>query len=292
VFATLALALAAGLAPTAAPAPLPDRWLLKLVPEKLPPLPDRFYASTWYATTGPFPSFGPSWEFWAEFRKAGQDRPAEAVLTLPGTDQAGFGGVSFGQLPTTRGHRTVPLAVHGPLVEFERRLYTATIRTLKSIPGQHAEREMLHLGSAIELKNRVWYQAGTTTPMNGKGLSVEEWRIEFEDDPRTADRGTATLRGHWRVLTEPEGESFDAEIRFRAGKTHTGGRTVDLLWPRGTLQTRSLPRLKIEDAVDGLNIMMVDGMHQLTLSPATKPRPQLLKEKPGLVQPPTKKPGK
>src|SRR5437867_6211428 len=114
----------------------------------------------------------------------------------------------LGQLPTARGHRSVPLAVHRPLVEFERKLYTATIRTGK-----------LHLGSAIELKDRVWYQAGTTSP-NGKGLSVEEWRIDFRDDPRTADRGKALLRGNWRVLTEPDGETYEAEVPFQAGNTH------------------------------------------------------------------------
>ena len=139
------------------------------------------------------------------------------------------------------------LATHGPLVEFEGRLFTATITTAKAAAPQ-TEREMLHLGSAVEVKDRVWYQAGTTTPANGSGVSVEEWRIEFRDDPRTADRGTAMLRGRWRVLTDPEGESFDAEVSFQAGNTYEKGRTVTLNWPIGMPQPRRLPRLEIAGA--------------------------------------------
>jgi hypothetical protein len=285
-----ALVLAAGLAPAATPAPLPDRWLLKLVPDDLPPLPDRFYAVTWYDTPTDL-RFG-SWEFWAEFRKSGQGRPAQAVLTLTGLNQSGLTAVFWHGHPITpKGHRVAELAVHGPLVEFEGRLYTTTIRTWKTTPAPQTEREMLHLGSAVELKDRVWYQAGTTSA-NGKPVSVEEWRIEFRDDPRTADRGTATLRVHWRRLAEPEGESFAAEVKFQAGNTYEKGRTVTLLWPTGMHQTRSLPRLEIGDdrGREG-NLMWLDGMHRLSLHPAPKPRPQL-PESSGLVQPPAKKPGK
>jgi hypothetical protein len=249
---------------------------------------------TWYYNLN-VSNIGPSWELWADFRKAEQGRAAEAIITLPGGREHGLGwglgdSIALWQQPTSPGHRSVPLAVHGPLVEFERRLYTATIRTEKIARGSQPARETLHLGSAIELKDRVWYQAGTSVP-NDKGLCVEEWRIEFQNNPRTEDRGTATLRGHWRVVNKPEGESFDAVVTFHAGKTYTGGRTVTLNWPTGMRQTRSLPQLEIDDPQGGTNIMWLDKMHRLSLQPASKPRPQLL-EQSGLMQPPTQKSGK
>lgn len=282
-------AISAGLSPPA-PAPLPDRWLLKLLPDKLPPLPDRFYTETWYHHSLA-PRIGINWELWAGFRKPGQGRRAEAILTLPDGVGTGFGHhlgsglFSLERMPAKPGHRNVPLAVHGPLVEFNRRLYTATIRTSKAVAGQHAEREMLHLGSAIEVKDLVWYQAGTVSPKNGKGPSVEEWLIEFKDDPRTSDRGKAILRGHWRVLTEPEGESYEAEVPYHS---YRNGRRVDLLWT-GMFQPRSMQTLKIGGAPDGANVMEIEGMHQLSLYPAPKPRPELAPETVELVQPPGKK---
>ena len=287
-----ALVVVAGLVAAADPAPLPDRWLLKLVPDDLPSLPDPFHTTTWYYGTDLFTRVGPSWEFWAEFHKAGEGRPAEAVLTLTGGEQGRFNG-PFGldHLPTTRGHRIVPLAVHGPLVEFEGRLYTATFRTSKAVPGRRPEREMLHLGSAVELKDRVWYQAGTTTPSGGGMVSVEEWRIEFRDDPRTKDRGTATLRGHWRVLIDPGGKSFESEVSFLAGNTYEKGRIVTLNWPTGMKQTRLLPSLEIAGPRGGANDMRVDNMHRLSLHAADKPRPKVVEKPAGLVQPPAKKPG-
>ena len=234
-----------------------------------------------------------AWEFWADFRKPAQGRPAEALLTLTGWKPSGLNSHHITPLaaPAPK-NRTARLAIHGSLVEFEGRLYTATIRSGKSDISPHIEREMLHLGSAIEVKDRVWYQAGTTTPRRGQGVSVEEWRIEFRDDPRTADRGKATLRGHWRVLTKSEGESFDSEVSFQAGKTYTGGRTVTLNWPHGMRQTRSLPHLEIDDYRGGANIMRLDDMHRLSLYPAPKPRPEPISESLELVQPPEKKPGK
>jgi hypothetical protein len=221
---------------------------------------------------------------WADFRKAGKGLATDAVLTLPDGPLTGFGGnglFDLERLPTRPGHRIVPLAVHGPLVEFDRKVYTATILAGK-----------LHLGSAIEVRERVWYQAGTRKPMGSKGVLVEEWLIEFREDPRTADLGKARLRGHWRPLTKLEGESFDAEVTFQAGKSYTGGRTVTLKWPHGMRQSRHLPRLEIEDSWGGSNYMQIDDMHRLSLYPAPKPRPVLIPETVELVQPPVKKSGR
>jgi hypothetical protein len=284
-----AIMLAASLAPPAAPAPLPDRWLLKLVPEKLPPLPDRFYGTTWYAASQPVGRFGPPWELWAGFRKASIVQPAEAILTLPVERQSlgvGFGGLPFTG-PTTAGHNTVPLAVHGSLVEFDRKLYTATIRTRRAIHGRQTECEMLHLGSAIEFEKGAWYQAGTSREPLGDRVVVEEWRIDFKDDPRAKARGTAHLRGRWRVLTEPNGKSLDAEVSFHAVKSSGDIRNVTLQWPTGMQQSRRLPSLEFDDVWDGRNYMQLDGMHWLSLEPATKPRPKL-PDSHGLVQPPMK----
>ena len=94
------------------------------------------------------------------------------------------------------------------------------------------------------------------------------------------------MRGQWRLLTEPEGESFDAEVSFQAGKTYTGGRTVTLNWPTGMKQTRRLPQLLIEDTSGGGNLMQLDGMYGLSLEPAPKPRPESALKETGLVQPP------
>jgi hypothetical protein len=186
---------AAGLAPAADPAPLSDRWLLKLLPDDLPPTPDRLYAVTWYnrsdGGSGGLDLGEDAWELWVEFRKADRDRPAETVLTRTGAAATGRRIGMWRPPPvTTTDRRAVPLAVHGPLVEFDRRLYTATTGTRKFGRKDIPDREVLNLGAAVELKGKVWYQAGTRVAEDGKTVSVEEWRLEFKDDPRTAAEGT------------------------------------------------------------------------------------------------------
>jgi len=291
-----AICLAVSLSPAAAPpAPLPDRWLLKLVPDNLPALPDRFYMVSWYDSHRA-QHFGHSWDFWVEFRKPEAGRPAEASLTLSSwkqTDRPPAQDFESLPPPTRPGsasvpHRSVPLAVYGPLIEFEGKLYTATTRTRKDSSAPKQEREMLYLGSAVELKDRVWYQAGTTTGNSGTA-TAEEWRLEFQDDPRTKDAGTATILGHRRVLTEPEGESFAAEVRFKSDPPNdrTLARVVTFLAPEGKKPARTLPYLQISDDRGGVNLIWLDGLNRMALYPVPRPKEP---EPPGLVQPPARKP--
>lgn len=274
-----ALCLAAGLVPAADPAPLPDRWLLKLLPADLPDLPDRLYNEPWHAdhvTRGA----RLSWAVWVEFRRAVRGRPAVAVVTA-------FG--EHGIAPAPPGRRAVPLAVHGPLVEFDGRLYTATLSKGKPDPDPEQARDALHLGSAVEVRNRAWYQAGTTTPKGGKAV-VEEWWLEFKDDLRTAAEGTVAVRGHWRKVTEPEGEPFSADLRFKAEGSadranRARARIVTLVLPEGKKLPHRLRGLVIGDeSRGGADFIWVDGQDRLSLHPADARQPA------ELVQPPAKTP--
>jgi hypothetical protein len=280
VFAAL---LAAALAPAADPAPLPDRWLLQLVPDKLPPLPDAFYTTTWYDSFFPR-GVTRSWELWLTFRKADAARPAEATILRLAER---FPDTPHSPPPAPR---VVPLAVHGPLVEFDGRLYTATVRPWKRGPDPKDVRDTLHLGSAVEATERVWYQAGTTTVPNGKTL-VEEWRLEFKDDPRKAAAGTATVRGHWRIVTEPEGGSFAADLPFTVAPPNdvSKARVITFTLPDGVKKPRrELPYLVIGDDHRGsADFIWVERQDRLAVSPAARPAPAA--PAPGLVQPPKKK---
>jgi hypothetical protein len=246
--------------------------MLRLVQAELPQLPDSFYSTTWYDDFMPRSLRG-AWALWLEFRKPDKGRSAEAVVTSP----------DFRNIITVR---TVPLAVHGPLVEFDRRLYTATIAT-KKIDDENRER--LYLDSAIEARDHVWYQAGTRA--DGKGrVQVEEWRLDFEDDPRTEAEGLVTVRHHRRVVTEAEGLSFVIETRFKAEPADeaTRARVVSLVVPDKSPLTR-LPSLAIGDRNNRENVIWVMGQDRLYLRPAqpNNPKPEDAMP-PGLMERPTK----
>lgn len=285
-----ALCAAVCLAPAADPAPLPDRWRLQLLPDGLPQLPDRLYDVTWHDGLLNSRLSSAYWEVWVDFRRAARTRPAEAVVTLAGGRLA-----VPPRTPLAPGHRWVPLAVHGPLVEFDRRLYTAAIFTGK--PGRDPElaRDRFHLGSAVEFKAGAWYQAGTTTPRDGKPV-VEEWRLEFKDDPRKAAAGAVRTRGRWRAVAESEGGSFDAELRFTAKGPDdlVTARIVTLVPPDGKEPPRPLPYLVIGDRHRwGADVIVwTDEQDRMALSPAPADALGRRPEPPGLVQPPAPKPGK
>ncbi|MFO0799994.1 MAG: hypothetical protein U0804_21185 [Gemmataceae bacterium] len=280
MFAALVLA---ALAPAQPPAPLPDRWLLTLAPADLPRTPANLYSHTWFdAYYGR--AVGTAWERWVQFRPAYLGGPATVSITKIGErDRIG---------PDVRPDpvsRTLPLAVQGPLVEFDRKLYTAVSRPYR-VGMTASATQQLHLGAAVELKDRVWYQAGTRTAADGKTVTVEEWRLEFAADPRITDAGTVTVRAHLRPFGQRGGESFAHEVRFTVEPSNerTRVRVVRLHAPAGAKLPR-LPYLQLGNAEGDHDIIWLDGWDRMTLTPASRPAPVRLEpDAPGLVQPPVK----
>ena len=278
-----ALVLAAGVAPAQPPAPLPERWLLKLAPDDLKRTPPNLISQTWYDSHRPR-AIGTGWERWVQFRAGYLGGPATVTITKLGEREF----VPPPNLPEPVS-RTLPLAVHGPLVEFDRKLYTAVSRPFRVGMKQSATQQ-LHLGAAVELKDNVWYQAGTRTSADGKTVTVEEWRLEFADDPRKADAGAVTVRGHQRPLGERGGEALKLDLRFTAepANERTRVRVVRFRAPDDTKLPR-LPYLQLGNSQGDADVIWVDGMDRLTLTPASRPAPVRLEpETPGLVQPPVK----
>lgn len=282
-----ALVVAAGLSaaqpPAAPPAPLPDRWLLQLVPADLPrAAPPRLFAETWYDA---FHSraIGRAWERWVQFRPGYLGGPATASITRLGERE--FIDPRNREEPV---HRVVPLAVHGPLVEFDGKLFTAAVAPLRT--GMKAGvTQQLHLGAAVALKDNVWYQAGTRPSFDGKTVTVEEWRLEFAADPRVKDEGTATVRGHTRVLTARTGEATTYELRFKRTPPREPDTTrlIDFVQPDPAKRVR-LPTLILGRGADAIwDTSQAAHFDRMTLTVATRPPPVRLEPAaPGLVQPP------
>jgi hypothetical protein len=282
-----AAVLVATLAPAQPPAPLPDRWLLRLAPADLPRTPPDLYSQSWFDALYSRAS-SRSWERWVQFRPADRRGPATVTVTKIGGSEL-FRPPNQAE-PVTR---TLPLAVHGPLVEFDRQLYTAVSRPLRG--GMKASiTQQLHLGAAVELKDRVWYQAGTHTSPDGKTVTVEEWRLEFKDDPRTADAGSVAVRGFRRPLTERTGKEFAAEVRFTAKPPDdlTSVRVVTF-HPPNEAALGGLTYLQLGNDRGAPDVIWVEGgtpgWDRLSLTPASRPAPVRLEpDAPGLVQPPVK----
>jgi hypothetical protein len=268
--------------PTAAPppAPLPDRWLLKFAPAEPKALPDEFWKSTWWHSNSP--RFGGGWSEWLEFGKV---RKSEAEATITRREaQVGFGPKQNDVKLTVR---TVPLAVHGPVVEFDRKLYTVAITEWKSLDGKRIT-AVLVLGAAVEIKPNVWYQAYSEAFSDGK-VRVTELLAEFADDPRTKDEGKAKLRKFVRMLTEPEGELIEFEGTFRRTKDKLP-REVRISGTVGTGASEGTVHVWLGLA-DGEVPAKFDTAPSLRLTAVTEPAPKPVTEPPvGLVEPPAKKP--
>jgi hypothetical protein len=268
--------------PTAAPppAPLPDRWLLKFAPAEPKALSDEFWNSTWWH--GSIPRFGGGWSEWIEFGKV---RKSEAEATITRLEsQGGFGAKQPGDKLTVR---TVPLAVHGPLVEFDRKLYTAAIVERQSTDGKRAS-AMLVLGAAVEIKPNVWYQAYSDELSEGK-VRVTELLAEFTVDPRTKDEGKATLRKFVRILTEPEGELTEFEGTFQRTNDKVP-REVQISGTAGTGASKATVRVKL-GLPDGEVPAKFGSAPILRVIATTDPAPKPLTGPPAsLVEPPAKKP--
>ncbi|QDU19641.1 hypothetical protein [Urbifossiella limnaea] len=281
MFATLVVA--AGLSPAQPPAPLSERWLLQLAPADLPRPPNNLYSQTWFDSYRPR-ALGGAWERWVQFRPGYLGGPATVSITKLNEVDRVVPGKEPGPV-----HRSLPLAVHGPLVEFDRKLYTAVSRPFRvgKTPGVT---QQLHLGAAVELKDHVWYQAGTRTDADGKTVTVEEWKLEFNDNPRKADAGTVTVRSHRRPLAQRDGEALKLEVRFTAEAANeaTRVRIVRLHAPDGA-KVSPLPYLQLGNGQGDPDIIWTGGWDRLSFTPASRPGPVRLEpDTPGLVQPPVK----
>src|SRR5262245_41520002 len=96
--------------PPTAPAPLPDRWLLKLPPTGFPKLPDPFWADTWWDNRSG--RAGRGWAEWIVFARGTGHRPPDVTLTQE-TYRRRFGQGDGGEPAVTV--RTAELAFQGPL---------------------------------------------------------------------------------------------------------------------------------------------------------------------------------
>ena len=157
------------------PAPIPERWLLNYAPKDMPALPDAFAGKTWFHRS--FPRIADRvWEEWVALAPAVESPPGTATITRASR---------VGSKPRLT-VRTVPLAVYGRLVEFDGRLFTVAVG--RWAHEQPTPTDVLDLGAAVELPGNVWYQAASLN-VKGEPTRVQEWKLEFSDDPRIAKEG-------------------------------------------------------------------------------------------------------
>lgn len=256
------------------PTSLPDRWLLKLAP--LPDTPEALFTTAWYYSNNPRYS-GATVQEWTTFRRPLPWARGEATVVR---SEERSGRTDF---------RTVPLAVHASLVEFDRRLYTVVVNT--QVVGRGETVEWLSLGTAVEAKGNVWYQAGTRPDVGGKTI-VEEWRIDFAADPRKAGEGKATIRGRWRDLTSPDAESMEVATAFKRKGYDTTSWQFEFTAADDKKLPRRLPTFVLRNPPDvavTTEIVVHGGSTRYILHSAPKhapvPKPPAPVE---LVQPPKK----
>ncbi len=270
--ALTALAFAAPAEPPARPASIPDRWLLKLAPKELPKLPEAFSKTTW--TQHYNPRAGGGWISWYAFApEAGEVTVTRQNLRDFDVD-AGAKGVTV---------RTAPLAVHGVLVEFDRKLYTVGLSEWKK--AEEKATPLLNLGAAVEVRPNVWYQAFSGELGKGKS-KVTELVTEFAVDPRKVGEGKVTVRKHMRMLDEAEGESTEFEGTF-AKKDYGFRLGVEITGSIKKPGAEPTPvRLWLQHASDEVpaNFNLASTVSLAATSEPT-PKPPLA---PGLVQPPKK----
>ncbi|WP_439629889.1 hypothetical protein [Gemmata sp.] len=274
------------------PAALPDRWQLKLLPDKLPELPAPLEGE-WHDRTFVFGGFG------CGMRPSGLGDTRIWFRPGFGANLPGHATVERWE-PLFHGHHVTKYqartAVHGPLIEFAGELYTARVTTRKEPGG--ARRELL-LGSTLELPGLVWYRAGTS---NG-GNCVEEWRAEFREDPRTNDEGVVTIRTHWRFWSDVEGMPLVVKAAYKKpfvswftnSPRPADTRLLQLaLTPIGKWRVEDLPRLTLEGRelrFDFDHRERRDQLVQLRLIAGPPPTSPLDVERDplSLVQPPKKR---
>jgi hypothetical protein len=242
-------------------ASLPDRWLLKLAPAEPPKLPEQFWKNNW--SEDYFPRGGGGWEQWTTFAPS-TDKKAAEVTKVHQSDR-GVNG------------RKTPLAVHGPLLEFDRTLYTVALT-------EKARRAFLFLGASVEIQPNVWYQAYSEKFAGGQ-VRVTEVRVEFAADPRKVKTGKAKVQLFVRMLTEREGErtEFDGEY----GPVREG-REV-LIWGKVNANASKSVSMKLPHGASPASFESAQ-LRQLSATPFKVPKPTQFSSGPGLVQAPPVRP--
>lgn len=179
--------------------------------------------------------------------------------------------------------RTALLAIHGPLVEFDRKLYTVglterRIEGMKTVP-------LLNLGSAVEVKPNVWYQAYSEEFSHG-GMRVTEIKAEFASDPRREQQGKAKLQMIVRMHSEREGKRTEVDGEFRPAMNH---RSTVIVWGKlNAIESMSvllrLPHGEIPARFD------TAPFRKLIATSEQVPNPRLFSAPADWVQPPSAKP--
>ena len=136
------LAFAAPAESPARPASIPERWLLKLMPKELPKLPEAFSKTTW--TEQHNPRAGGGWIDWYAFA------PEAGEVTVTRQNFRGFDADAGTKGVTVR---TAPLAVHGVIVEYDRKLFTVALSEWKKSKVESTV--LLNLGAAVEVRPNV-----------------------------------------------------------------------------------------------------------------------------------------
>ncbi len=270
--ALAALTFAAPAEPPVRPESIPERWLLKLAPKELPKLPEAFSKTTW--TQHYNPRAGEGWISWYAFAPEAGDVTVTRQNTRGFDVDAGAKGVTV---------RTAPLAVHGVLVEFDRKLYTVALSEWKSM--ERKVTPLLNLGAAVEVRPNVWYQAFSDELDKGKS-KVTELVAEFAADPRKKDEGKVTVRKHMRMLDETDGEATEFEGTFAKKEygSRVGVEITGFVKKPGAEPTPA--RLWLQHAADEApaNFNLAATVRLAAASKET-PKPQLAAS---LVQPPKK----
>jgi hypothetical protein len=264
--------------PKPRPAPIPARWLLKYAPAELPALPATFHDTAWHHGFHPRSLRG-AFDEWTQFARDSLTTPPDVTITHT---EWGFDDKRGATV------RKVPLAVYGPLVEYDGNLHTVAITNWEKEDGKKP-RWVLNLGAAIEVRKNVWYQAGSERFTDGK-VRVREFRLEFADDPRTKDAGKVKVFTSERFADKYEGETLEVEGEFAAKETRSGPRQVVSSF-KGAKGGVGHVTLSVGDGYYPSVISGVSRSSPAVMTAAVVPPPKVVKEPPpaGLMQPPKKK---
>jgi hypothetical protein len=197
----------------------------------LPPLPDSFYKTTWERYHDPRGGGG-----WYETYNFSRDTlTTPGVVTITRHPLRPFPGQE--QNVTTR---KLPLAVYGPLVEFDGRLH------MVAVVDDGVQRPALDLETAIEVRKNLWYQAKSTHFTRGKPR-VEECQMEFSDDPRIKDEGRVTVRYSIRMTDEERRDDGEFDVKFKLSVVPNVNRPqqVAMPLPNGRAQLLSIGKSRL-----------------------------------------------
>jgi hypothetical protein len=192
---------------TADDKPLPERWTLEFMPDKLPNLPDDVYGKTW-GHLPPRTRTGRGHSDFLTFHKPAGGKPAEVAWRQ-------VMHLRFGQedRETTR---TLELRVEKSLLEFGGELHTAVVHD-----------DILALNAGVPIDDRSWYVVQCDTFTDGK-VRVSEYLFDFDDDPRTADNGKLTVKHASNLFPDPHPEKWTQAATFDVNQKSDKYRTFVL----------------------------------------------------------------